>query len=152
LLQDELVWTLFYSKLRVMVFNATFKTKKNKTKQVTTLYVLNTTMCKFVNNKTYKHDILKKNVDLYNLISYNYLKREYIKLTIKLFLTFTSLNLVLLWQLFYLFCCRMNWCEHYFIQSLGLWCLTPLSRRRKTKQNKLQHYMCWTPLCASKHK
>ena len=25
---------------------------------------------------------IKKNVDLYNLISYNYLKREYIKLTI----------------------------------------------------------------------
>ena len=23
--------------------------------------------------------------------------------------------------------CRMNWCEHYFIQGLGLWCLTPLS-------------------------
>ena len=23
--------------------------------------------------------------------------------------------------------CRMNWCENYFIQGLGLWCLTPLS-------------------------
>ena len=22
----------------------------------------------------------------------------------------------------------MNWCEHYFIQGLGLWCLTPLAR------------------------
>ena len=23
--------------------------------------------------------------------------------------------------------CRMNWCEYYFIQGLGLWCLTSLS-------------------------
>jgi len=31
-------------------------------------------------------------------------------------------------------------------------CFIGYTRQRKTIKKKLQHNMCWTPLCANKHK
>jgi hypothetical protein len=36
---------------------------------------------------------------------------------------------------------RMNWCEHYFIQGLGLWCLTPQKKDKHEKQRSTNHYI-----------